>query len=217
MKFFLNSSDLTEIRTFKEGGLIHGVTTNPSLASRSPLPIFDLIRSICTMVSGPVNVQVIGPDLNSMLEQAKRLSQIAENVVIKLPMTYDGVIAATKLEHAGIKVNLTLCFSVGQALHALNVGASYLSVFSGRLTAMKQDGEGILRSICALFKQFPKAKTEIIAAALTEPEHVIAASRTGVDIVTATAAVYRSLLEDQLTSQGLQTFLDDWNAARKSM
>jgi transaldolase len=166
MQFFLNSSDIAEIRTFQEDGLIHGVTTNPSLASLSPLPIFELIRSICAIVSGPVNVQVTALDSNAMIDQAKRLSQIAENVVIKLPMTYEGVVAATSLEREGIKVNLTLCFSVAQALYALNFNVSYLSVFSGRLSDMNQDGEGVLRDICALFRQYPNTNTQIIAATL---------------------------------------------------
>lgn len=217
MQFFLNSADVDEIRIFQEAGIIHGVTTNPSLVARSPLSVPELFKNICAIIPGPVCAQITETEPQLMLKQANKLASIGENIVIKVPMTYEGILAAAILERDGIKVNVTLCFSPVQALHAINIGASYLSVFSGRLADTNSNGDGVLNDICDLLRNYPNSKTKVIAATLNQPSHVLAAARAGAHIATAPATVYKNMIHHPMTSSGLKDFMHEWAVSKKGI
>lgn len=210
MKFFVDTADIAEIRRLAESGLIDGVTTNPSLVARTGRNMLEVVREICAVVPGPVSAEVTATDHATMLEEGFRLSELADNVVVKVPLTADGLRTCRKLSEQGILVNVTLCFSPGQALLAAKAGAAYISPFVGRLDDIGHDGMQLIADIIAIYDQYDSFSTEVLVASVRGPAHVIAAAKLGADVVTVPPAVLDALLQHPLTDKGLAAFLADW-------
>lgn len=217
MKLFLNSADPAEVKKYADLGIISGVTTNPTLLARARPPATEVVSALCSASPGPVSVQVVDGDLDMLLSTARRLAELSPKIAIKLPPTALGFSAATRLEREGVAVNVTLCFSLTQALWAANANVTYLSVFSGRLEAEKFPAEDTLREIVMLVQRMQGTKTLVIAASLNEPEQVATACRAGAHIATTTTRVLDLMLENNLTATGLEKFQKDWREAGRSL
>jgi transaldolase len=210
MKFFLDSASLEEIRRAADLGLLDGVTTNPSLiAKEGNVDFKDHIAEICKITSGPVSAEVATAEKEEMLKQGRDYVKIAPNVVIKCPLTVDGLEATRILNDEGIKVNVTLCFSAAQAICAAKAGASFISPFLGRLDDIGENGLELLSDIIEIYRNYGW-KTEVLAASLRHPIHVIEAARLGSDIATMPFKVLEQLLKHPLTDRGQDQFLADW-------
>lgn len=212
LKFFLDSADLEEIRQAVELGVIAGVTTNPSLVAQAGGDFAALLPEIAGLVDGPVSAEVIGTTAAAMVEEALALAAVAPNVVIKIPMTAAGLTAVRTLAGRGIKTNVTLIFSVGQALLAARAGGTYVSPFIGRLDDIGHDGMEVVRDLAGIFVQHGIA-TEIIAASIRHPRHVIEAAKAGAHIATVPYKVIEQMIRHPLTAQGIERFLSDWQRA----
>jgi transaldolase len=208
MKIFIDTANLSEIKEANSIGLIDGVTTNPSLVAREKKPARELLRDICACVSGPVSAEVIALDSAGMVAEARELSAIAGNIVVKIPLTREGLKAVRTLSREGIKTNVTLCFSATQALLVAKAGASFVSPFIGRLDDISQVGMDIIRDIKQIFSNY-NFKTEIIVASVRNPLHVLEAAKAGADIATIPFAVIEQLIKHPLTDIGIARFLDD--------
>jgi transaldolase len=210
MKFFLDTASLNEIREGVELGICDGVTTNPSLVAKEGSVDFKQhIAAICEVVKGPVSAEVTSQDLDGMIREGREYSKIAPNVVIKCPLTRDGLKATRHLSDEGIRVNVTLCFSPAQAIPAAKAGASFISPFLGRLDDIGENGLNLLASIVEIYQNY-SWKTEILAASLRHPVHVIEAARMGADIATMPFKVIDQLFNHPLTEKGQAQFLADW-------
>ncbi|HEY0729888.1 MAG TPA: fructose-6-phosphate aldolase [Pyrinomonadaceae bacterium] len=210
MKFFLDTANLNEIRNGMEMGLCDGVTTNPSLvAKESGVDFKQHIAAICEIVKGPVSAEVTSQDTDGMIREGLEYSKIAPNVVIKCPLTRDGLRATRHLADQNIKVNVTLCFSPAQAILAAKAGASFISPFLGRLDDVGENGLNLLQSIIEIYQNY-SWKTEVLAASLRHPIHVIEAARMGSDIATMPFKVVEQLFNHPLTDKGQAQFLADW-------
>ena len=214
MKFFLDTANLDEIREIAGWGIVDGVTTNPSLCSKEGMKFEDLIREICRTVPGPVSVECVSTAAEEIVREARELAAIAPNVVIKIPVCVEGLKATKVLSGEGIKVNMTLVFSAGQALLAAKAGAKYVSPFIGRLDDISQEGMGLIEEIVTLFENYRLA-TEVIVASIRHPRHVIEAGLLGADIVTIPAAVLEKMVKHPLTDAGMEKFLKDWAKVKK--
>jgi len=212
MKFFIDSGDPREIREANEWGIIDGVTTNPSLAGKTGRPYKDVILEILSIVNGPVSLQVVSDRLDQMIEQGKKLAGLHENVVVKVPATKEGIQAGQALVRDGVKVNVTLVFSVNQALLAGKIGATYCSPFVGRIDDIGQDGNQVIEEIRQVYDTY-QFETKILYASVRHPKHVREAALLGCDIATVPFEVLGKLYQHSLTTQGLKKFLDDWFAA----
>ena len=217
MKFFIDTADLEEIRDLSDTGLLDGVTTNPSLIAKSGGNILDVIANICDLVSGPVSAEVTATEFDAMMSEAKVLSEIAPNVVIKVPLTVDGLKTCKLLREDNIEVNVTLCFSAAQALLAGKVGASFISPFVGRIDDIGGTGMELIDEIVDIYSQYPSIETEILVASVRHPNHVIEAAKMGADIVTLPPKVLRQLFKHPLTDRGLSDFLADWEKTGQSI
>ena len=217
MKFFIDTADLEEIRDLSDTGLLDGVTTNPSLIAKSGGNILDVIANICDLVSGPVSAEVTATEFDAMMSEAKVLSEIAPNVVIKVPLTVDGLKTCKLLREDNIEVNVTLCFSAAQALLAGKVGASFISPFVGRIDDIGGTGMELIDEIVDIYSQYPSIETEILVASVRHPNHVIEAAKLGADIVTLPPKVLRQLFKHPLTDRGLSDFLSDWEKTGQSI
>lgn len=218
MKIFLDTADLTEIRRAAEAGLIDGITTNPSLMAkvsgdRDPAELF---LEICETVDGPVSAEVVGTDASQMIEEGRRLAGIHSNIVVKLPLTEDGLRACRTLTGEGIRTNVTLCFSGPQALLAAKAGATFISPFVGRLDDIGHDGMDLIAEIRETYDNYGMA-TEILTASIRHPRHFIEAMRIGSDCATIPPKVLYQLLKHPLTDIGLERFLADWRALGKDL
>jgi transaldolase len=210
MKFFLDTANLNEIREAASYGFLDGVTTNPSLvAKEGGVDFKQHIASICEIVQGPVSAEVTSLDIDGMVNQGREYSKIAPNVVVKCPLTRDGLKATRRLSEEGIKVNVTLCFSAGQAILAAKAGASFISPFLGSLDDIGSNGLLLLREIVEIYGNYDW-KTEVLAASLRHPIHVIEAARMGADIATVPYKVIDQLFNHPLTDKGQTQFLADW-------
>ena len=210
MKFFLDTANLKEIREGMELGLCDGVTTNPTLVSKEGNVDFKQhVAAICEIVKGPVSAEVTSQDLDGMIREGLEYSKIAPNVVIKCPLTRDGLKATRHLSDQGIRVNVTLCFSAAQAILAAKAGASFISPFLGRLDDIGENGLNLLQSIVEIYSNYAW-KTEVLAASLRNPIHVIEAARMGADIATMPFKVVDQLFNHPLTDKGQAQFLADW-------
>jgi len=210
MKFFLDTANLDEIRKVAALGLCDGVTTNPTLIAKEGNVDFKKhIAEICKIVSGPVSAEVTTADKDEMLKQGREYVKIAPNVVIKCPLTADGLEATRILNEEGTKVNVTLCFSAAQAICAAKAGASFISPFLGRLDDIGENGLELLSDIVEIYRNYGW-KTEVLAASLRHPIHVIEAARMGADIGTMPYKVFQQLLKHPLTDKGQDQFLADW-------
>lgn len=216
MKFFLDTANLDEIRDAASYGVLDGITTNPSLVANEggQRGFKELVREICEIVKGPVSAEVISTDIERMLEEARELAQIHDNVVVKMPLTEDGIRATKKVSEEGIKVNVTLVFSSSQALLAAKAGAAYVSPFVGRLDDISSIGMEVVREILGIYKNYGYA-TEILVASVRHPVHVVEAAKMGAHIATMPYKVFKQLVKHPLTDIGLERFLSDWGRAKK--
>lgn len=211
MKFFIDTADLDEIRDALSMGVLDGVTTNPSLMARAGRKDTDkLLKEICDLVEGPVSGEVVALDAAGMIKEGKRLAALSEHLVVKIPLTIDGLKATRALSDEGIPVNMTLCFSVSQALLAAKAGAAYVSPFVGRLDDISQDGMGLIEDIVEVYENY-EIGTEIIVASVRHPDHVVRAALLGADIATIPHKVIKQLVQHPLTDQGIASFMKDWN------
>ncbi len=211
MKFFLDTANLNEIREAAALGIADGVTTNPSLiAKEGDVDFRQHIAAICEIVAGPVSAECTSEDTEGMLREGREYAKIAPNVVIKCPLTRAGLKATHQLDSEGIKVNVTLCFSAGQAILAAKAGASFISPFLGRLDDIGHDGLELLEAIIDIYRNY-QWKTEVLAASLRHPIHVIEAARMGADIATMPFKVIDQLFNHPLTDKGQAQFLSDWH------
>src|SRR5688572_4584859 len=210
MKFFIDTANLDEIREANELGLIDGVTTNPSLISKEGNVEFnEHIAKICEMVKGDVSVEVTALDTAGMLKQGREFAKIAANVVIKCPLTLDGLKATRIFKEEGTKVNVTLCFSATQAILAAKAGATYISPFIGRLDDIGQNGMQLISDIVQIYDNYGFA-TEVLAASIRHPMHIVEAALLGADVATIPFKVIQQLVKHPLTDKGLDSFLSDW-------
>jgi transaldolase len=210
MKFFIDTADLDDICDLAATGLVDGVTTNPSLAAKSGRKFTDLIKDICAVVPGPVSAEVTALDHATMMKEAAVLRAIADNVTIKVPLTPDGLKTCKAITDDGGMVNVTLCFSAGQALLAAKAGATFISPFVGRLDDISQDGMGLIAEIAEIYGNYADLKTEILVASIRHPLHVIESARLGADVATLPPKVLRQLYNHPLTDKGLEGFMADW-------
>lgn len=212
MKIFLDTASVEEIREAAAIGLVDGITTNPSLLAKEKAPYVDVLSKICALVEGPISAEVVSTDTAGMVREGRDLAKIAPNIVVKCPLTADGLKAVRELAKDGIRVNVTLCFSAPQALFAAKAGAYIVSPFVGRLDDIGIDGMALIRDVRQIYRNygFP---TQILVASIRNPLHVIEAALVGADIATMPASVYRSLLKHPLTDIGLERFLEDWRKA----
>jgi transaldolase len=217
MKFFVDTADINEIRDLAATGLLDGVTTNPSLIMKSGRNFIEVIKEICDLVEGDVSAEVVALDYNGMMEEAKKLKKIARNVVIKLPLTIDGLKACKALSDNGTKVNVTLCFSANQAILAAKAGATYISPFVGRLDDIGQDGMELISDICQIYSNYPAFKTEVLVASIRHPIHLLESARLGAHVATLPPSVIRQLFKHPLTDKGIEVFMADWEKTRQSI
>lgn len=210
MKFFIDTGNIDEIRELCATGLVDGVTTNPSLVASSGRDFKSLIAEICELTTGHVSAEVLATDSKGMLEEAKVLSAIADNVCIKLPLTVEGLKACKVLSDDGIATNVTLCFSALQALLAAKAGATYVSPFIGRLDDVGQDGSGLITDIVTIYDNYPALGTQVLAASIRGPQHMLAVAYAGAHVATLPPKVLRQMYEHPLTDKGLAGFMKDW-------
>jgi transaldolase len=210
MKIFIDTANIDEIRDAASMGVVYGVTTNPSLIAKEGKKFEDVIAEICTIVDGPISAEVISLEAPKMVEEAKELVKIHKNVVIKLPMTKEGLKACKQLTDMGIKTNVTLVFTANQALLAARAGATYVSPFLGRLDDIGVDGVGLIKEIAEIF-DIHGIQTEIIAASIRNPLHAKEAAKAGAHIGTIPYGVLMKMTEHPLTDAGIERFLKDWN------
>jgi transaldolase len=212
MKIFLDTADLNEIQRAADAGLIDGITTNPSLLSKAAGAEGDpreILKEICAAVPGPISAEVVATDADTMVREGKKLAALADNIVVKAPLTEDGLVACRRLRADGIRVNVTLCFSPTQALLAAKADASYISPFIGRLDDISTDGMELIRQIRLIYDNYGFG-TEILAASIRHPQHVVESALMGADVGTLPPKVLWQLLEHPLTDKGLAAFLADW-------
>jgi len=211
MKFFADTADVDAIRDLAETGLIDGVTTNPSLVAKTGRDFKETIREICAMVDGPVSAEVAASDVDGMVEEGRLLAKIADNVTIKVPLTWDGLKACRTLTQGGTMVNVTLCFSANQALLAAKAGATFVSPFIGRLDDIGLDGMELIGEIRAIYDNYDHLKTQVLAASIRSPNHVKQAAMLGADVATIPPQVIKGLVNHPLTDKGIALFMADWH------
>ena len=209
MKFFVDSADVEAISELNDLGMVDGVTTNPSLILKSGRDIVEVTREICGIVSGPVSAEVVALKFDDMLAEGRKLAAIAPNIVVKVPLTWDGLKACKVLSGEGFMVNVTLCFSVNQALIAAKAGATFISPFVGRLDDINADGLDLIGDIRTIYDNYD-FKTQILAASIRTANHVKDCALLGADVITAPPAVIKGLASHVLTDKGLEQFLKDW-------
>ena len=211
MKIFIDTANIEQIKKANDMGLIDGVTTNPSLVSKENKTMAEVIPEICEIVDGPISAEVMSLDTEGMIREARELAKISKNIVVKIPMTLEGLSAVRVLSQEGIKTNVTLVFSATQALLAARAGATYVSPFLGRLDDISTPGMDLIRTIAEIFAVHG-IETEIIAASVRNPIHVIDAALAGADIATVPTKVVNQMLKHPLTDQGIEKFKKDWEA-----
>ncbi len=209
MKFFIDTADVKEIKEALEMGMVDGVTTNPTLISKTGKPFMEVAKEIVDLVPGPVSLEVVSLDTQGMVDEARILSKLGENVVIKIPMTTEGLKAVKILSQEGIKTNVTLVFSPLQALLAAKAGATYVSPFVGRLDDVGHNGMELIEQIVQIYDNY-MVNTEIIVASIRHPQHVLQAALLGADIATIPFKVIKQLSKHPLTDLGIERFLEDW-------
>lgn len=213
MKIFLDTANIEHIREAAALGVVDGVTTNPTLVSREEGKFEDVIRQICEIVDGPVSAEVVSLDCDGMVEEAKKLVQIHENVVIKVPMTREGIKALHQFRDLGIRTNCTLVFSSNQALLAAKAGATFVSPFIGRLDDAGHTGMDLIREIMDIYENYAY-ETEVIVASARHPQHVVESALAGADIITIPLGVFDKLFKHPMTDKGIDSFLADWEKVK---
>ena len=216
MKFFADTAEIEDIKKLHETGLLDGITTNPSLIAKSGRDFKEVIKEICGIVPGPVSAEVASTDFDTIMKEAHVLRKLADNVVVKLPLTVDGLKACKILTGEGTKTNVTLCFSPNQALLAAKVGATYISPFIGRLDDINLEGMQLIRDIRQIYDNYAFS-TEILAASIRSANHVTEAALAGADVATIPPAVIYKLADHPLTKSGLEQFVKDWKGTGQSI
>lgn len=216
MKFFIDTADTDEIRDLAETGMVDGVTTNPSLILKSGRDIAEVTAEICSIVSGPVSAEVTATEADRMIAEGRSLAKIADNIAVKVPLTWDGLRACKVLSGEGHMVNVTLCFSAAQALLAAKAGATFISPFIGRLDDIGLDGMQLIADIRQIYDN-ALFETQILAASIRTVNHVQDAAKAGADVATIPPGVLRKLADHPLTDKGLETFLADWAKTGQSI
>ena len=214
MKLYLDTANISSIRRFNQMGILDGVTTNPSLISKEAGEFEEIVEEICKEVKGPVSVEVVGTDYETMVQEAKQFSKFAPNVVVKIPIIPEGLRAVKTVSRLGIPVNVTLIFSANQGLLAAKAGASYVSPFIGRLDDIGHRGMDVVEDLVKIFGNY-KMKAEVLVGSIRHPLHVIEAARAGASIATMPPEVMEKMIQHPLTEIGLKRFLDDWAKAKK--
>lgn len=209
MKFFIDSANIAEIKQALSWGVLDGVTTNPSLVAKEKKPFLEIVTEICKTVPGPVSLEVVSMTTAEMVKDGRKLAEISENVVVKLPMTMDSLAATQELAKDGIRVNMTLCFSPLQALLAAKAGAAYISPFVGRLDDYSHNGMELIGQIVQIYDNY-EFETEVLVASIRNPIHVLDAALMGADVATIPFNVMETFSKHPLTDKGIQKFLDDW-------
>lgn len=212
MKFFVDTAEIDAIAELNDLGMVDGVTTNPSLIKKSGRDIIEVTKEICDLVDGPVSAEVTATDADTMIAEGRKLLEIAENIAVKVPLTWDGLKACKTLTDDGHMVNVTLCFSANQALLAAKAGATFISPFIGRLDDINLDGMDLIEDIRTVYDNYG-FETEILAASIRNANHVLESARIGADVITAPPAVIKSMINHPLTDKGLDAFLADIKAA----
>jgi transaldolase len=211
MKFFADTAEIAEIRELADTGLLDGVSTNPSLIHKSGRDFLEVVKEICGVVSGPVSAEVVALDYDGMMREAAVLRKIADNIAVKVPLTPAGLKACKALSGDGAMVNVTLCFSAAQALLAAKAGATFISPFIGRLDDIATDGMGLIADIRLIYDNYDYP-TQILAASIRHPMHVLEAAKIGADVMTAPPKIIWQLFNHPLTDNGIASFLKDWEA-----
>ena len=210
MRFFIDTANIDEIKEANELGVISGVTTNPSLIAKEGRDLTEAIKEITSIVDGPISAEVIALDAEGMIKEGEQLAKIHENIVVKIPMTEEGLKATKILSSKGIKTNVTLIFSATQALLASRAGATYVSPFVGRLDDIGENGLNLIRDIVEIFTN-NNITTEIIVASVRNPIHVLKSAKLGADIATVPLKVIKAMIKHPLTDKGIESFMNDWN------
>ena len=210
MRFFIDTANIDEIKEANELGVISGVTTNPSLIAKEGRDLTEAIKEITSIVDGPISAEVIALDAEGMIKEGEQLAKIHENIVVKIPMTEEGLKATKILSSKGIKTNVTLIFSATQALLASRAGATYVSPFVGRLDDIGENGLNLIRDIVEIFTN-NNITTEIIVASVRNPIHVLESAKLGADIATVPLKVIKAMIKHPLTDKGIESFMNDWN------
>ncbi|MAX46910.1 MAG: fructose-6-phosphate aldolase [Rhodospirillaceae bacterium] len=216
MKFFIDTADIEEIRDLASTGLVDGVTTNPSLIAKSGRNFLEVVAEICDVVDGPVSAECVALDFETMLKEGRKLSKIADNIAVKVPLTEAGLKTCKALSDDGIMVNVTLCFSAAQALLAAKAGATFISPFVGRLDDIGQDGMDLIADVVTIYENYDFA-TEVLVASIRHPVHVVQAAKMGAGVATLPPKVLRQLFGHPLTDKGLDGFMKDWAATGQSI
>lgn len=211
MKFFIDTADIDDIKDLASTGMVDGVTTNPSLVAKTGRDFFDVLKDICAVVDGPVSAEVTALDAEGMIREGKLVAKLSDNIVVKAPLTWDGLKACRALSSEGIKVNVTLCFSANQALLAAKAGATFISPFVGRLDDVNIDGMELIEDIRTIYDNYDDLETEILVASIRNANHVKDAALIGADVVTVPPSVIRQLADHPLTDKGLAVFMADWD------
>ena len=211
MKFFVDTANIDEISELSEMGVVDGVTTNPSLIYKSGRDFKEVIKEIARIVSGPISAEVTSLDKNEMIDQGLELSKIANNIVIKVPLTEHGLIACKNLSKKSIKVNVTLCFSSSQALIAAKMGATYISPFIGRLDDISNEGLNLIEEIINIYNNYPdRLSTEVLVASIRSPLQVVQVAQMGAHVATIPPKIIKQMIKHPLTDIGLNSFMEDW-------
>jgi transaldolase len=216
MKIFLDTANVDEIREAASLGLVDGITTNPSLLAKEKAPYREVLSEICALVEGPISAEVVATDAPGMVREGRDLAKIAPNIVVKCPLTAEGLKAVRELLRDGIRSNVTLCFSAPQAIFAAKAGAYIVSPFVGRLDDIGIDGMALIKDVKQIYRNYG-FETQILVASIRNPLHVIESALIGADIATMPAKVYQSLLKHPLTDIGLERFLEDWRKAEPEL
>ena len=216
MKIFLDSTDIEYITRLRSTGMVDGITTNPSLIAQSGRNFDEVLRDICTLIEGPVSAEVVATEAEAMYRQGRYLASLADNIVVKLPCTWEGMIACRRLANESIGVNVTLCFSANQALLAAKAGATFISPFIGRIDDTGADGMDLIEEIRSVYDNYG-FDTEILAASIRSVEHVKNSALIGADVATLPPKIFEALIKHPLTDKGLEKFLQDWKATGQTM
>ena len=217
MEFFLDTAEVKVIKKLSETGLVDGITTNPSLIAKSGKGFLKTLKEISKIIKGPISAEVTALDSKGMVQEAKKLSQISKNIVIKLPLTEEGLKTCKFLSKKKIKTNVTLCFSAAQALLAAKCGATYISPFVGRLDDIGENGMSLIQDIKSIYMNYSNLKTKILVASVRTTEHVIQSAIIGADVVTLPPATLKELSKHPLTDKGLDAFLKDWKKTKQKI
>jgi transaldolase len=217
MRFFIDTADVEAIRELAATGLVDGVTTNPSLIAKSGRDFIEVLGEICALVPGPVSAEVTATETQAMLAEARLLARVAENVVVKVPLTPEGLKACRALTDAGTAVNVTLCFSAAQAILAAKAGARYVSPFVGRLDDIGADGLALIGEIVQIYDAYPDFTTEVLVASVRNSAHVVEAAKMGAHVATIPPAILQAMFKHPLTDKGLDAFLSDWAKTGQSI